>query len=126
MNKKENFCTLSKELIQKIEYKLIEWEQNIQNHNQNACLETQAHKQSPEYFEQASCASMMDVKINRFNNENKTLSEIRMALARIKKGTYGICEESGDLIEEERLLANPLARYSIEEQKAMEKRSKNN
>ena len=37
-------------------------------------------------------------------------SEVVAALERIKSGTYGICEECGELIEEERLEANPAAR----------------
>lgn len=32
------------------------------------------------------------------------------ALAKINAGTYGICEISGEMIEEDRLLANPTAR----------------
>jgi RNA polymerase-binding transcription factor DksA len=35
---------------------------------------------------------------------------IRAALNKIKDGTYGICEEGGEKIEEERLEANPAAR----------------
>ncbi|MBL1434154.1 TraR/DksA C4-type zinc finger protein [Candidatus Wolfebacteria bacterium] len=34
------------------------------------------------------------------------------ALDRIEKGTYGICEKSGEQIEEDRLDANPAARTS--------------
>lgn len=36
--------------------------------------------------------------------------ELKDALARIEAGTYGICEVSGEPIEEERLEANPAAR----------------
>ncbi len=38
------------------------------------------------------------------------LHEVDAALARIKEGTYGICELSGKPIEEDRLDANPCAR----------------
>jgi RNA polymerase-binding transcription factor DksA len=38
------------------------------------------------------------------------LNEVRAALQRIESGTYGICEESGEQIELERLEANPSAR----------------
>lgn len=38
------------------------------------------------------------------------LSDVDHALAKIEKGTYGICEISGDPIEEARLEANPSAR----------------
>ncbi|UXR65777.1 TraR/DksA C4-type zinc finger protein [Bdellovibrio bacteriovorus] len=42
------------------------------------------------------------------------LVEIEMALARIEQGTFGICEETEELIETERLLAIPWTRLSIE------------
>ncbi len=37
-------------------------------------------------------------------------TEITKALERIEKGTYGVCEVSGEAIEEDRLEANPSAR----------------
>lgn len=40
-------------------------------------------------------------------------NDIRRALAKIEAGTYGICEISGQPIEEARLLANPAARTAI-------------
>jgi RNA polymerase-binding transcription factor DksA len=41
------------------------------------------------------------------------LTEVKAALERIQKGTYGICEVCGKPIEKERLEANPSARVSI-------------
>ncbi|MEN0058568.1 MAG: TraR/DksA C4-type zinc finger protein [Bdellovibrio sp.] len=42
------------------------------------------------------------------------LVEIEMALARIEMGTFGICEETEEIIEADRLLAVPWTRLSIE------------
>jgi len=42
------------------------------------------------------------------------LLEVEMALARIENGTYGICEETEETIEPERLRAIPWTRLSIE------------
>jgi len=42
------------------------------------------------------------------------LLEIEYALVRIARGTYGICEETEQWIEPERLLAIPWTRLSIE------------
>lgn len=42
------------------------------------------------------------------------LLEIDYALARIENGTYGICEETEELIETDRLFAVPWTRLSIE------------
>ncbi|MBC8465356.1 MAG: TraR/DksA C4-type zinc finger protein [Parcubacteria group bacterium] len=38
------------------------------------------------------------------------LTEVNAALLRIEEGTYGVCEISGEKIEEDRLEANPAAR----------------
>lgn len=40
----------------------------------------------------------------------KRWNEVRAALKKIEAGTYGICEISGEMIEEDRLEANPAAR----------------
>ena len=40
--------------------------------------------------------------------------EIEMALGRIERGSYGICEETEEPIELERLLTIPWTRLSIE------------
>lgn len=42
------------------------------------------------------------------------LLEIEMALARMEHGTYGVCEETDEVIEADRLLAIPWTRLSIE------------
>lgn len=41
------------------------------------------------------------------------LVDVRDALTKIEKGTYGICEVSGERIEAERLKANPAARTCV-------------
>lgn len=42
-----------------------------------------------------------------------SLSEVDSALSKIKDGTYGICEKSGEEISEERLKANPTAKTCV-------------
>ncbi len=40
-------------------------------------------------------------------------NDVKLALDKIEKGTYGICEISGEIIETARLEANPAARTSM-------------
>ncbi|QOD37892.1 TraR/DksA family transcriptional regulator [Candidatus Wolbachia massiliensis] len=47
--------------------------------------------------------------------------KIKEALEKIKLGTYGYCDGTGEEIGVERLKANPLAVYCIEEQERLEK-----
>ena len=49
------------------------------------------------------------------------LLEIESALARIERGTYGICEETDEPIEIERLMALPWTRFGIEGAEMREK-----
>src|SRR5580700_5279890 len=48
------------------------------------------------------------------------LGEIADALRRLDDGTYGLCEVCGKPIPDERLEANPTARYDVEHQRAVE------
>ncbi len=63
------------------------------------------------------------IKNQRMKNR---LVEINLALARIESGNYGICEETEELIEIDRLLAIPWTRLSIEGAEARESRVKKN
>ena len=46
--------------------------------------------------------------------QQKFISNLEKALIRIKNGTYGICKDSGKLIDKKRLMAVPHATQSIE------------
>lgn len=52
------------------------------------------------------------------------LLEVEYALARIERGVYGVCEETQEPIEAERLLALPWTRLSIEGAELREAQSK--
>ena len=63
--------------------------------------------------EEGEAADLIEEMENRLGIEKeleKSLNEINAALLRIEKGTYGICEKTGEPISEERLQANPTAR----------------
>ena len=70
----------------------------------------------------------------RFKERTKTLSEISrepatedvnkgIALLKVKKGTYGICEKCKKQIDLARLMAKPTAIYCLRDEREMEKRS---
>jgi len=48
------------------------------------------------------------------NRLRENILEIELALARIETGRYGLCEETEEAIEKERLMALPWTRLSIE------------
>jgi len=47
------------------------------------------------------------------HRQAKYLSDVDEALERVDEGTYGVCIICGDLIEEGRLLAAPIAKYHV-------------
>jgi len=51
----------------------------------------------------------------------RTIIEADAALTRLREGTYGWCEETGEEIAFERMQANPLARLSAQAQERLEK-----
>lgn len=55
------------------------------------------------------------------SNEQDIIYEIDEALQRIKHGTYGICEHSGEPIEKERLKVLPHARHCVRVQSELER-----
>ena len=62
-----------------------------------------------------------DFALSLVSNEQDALNEVEEAILRIKDGTYGVCEVTGEAIGKERLAAVPFARYSIEGQAEFEK-----
>ena len=62
-----------------------------------------------------------DFALSMVSNEQDALTEIEAAIERIFEGTYGVCEMTGENIRDERLMAVPFTRYSIETQKQLEK-----
>lgn len=61
-----------------------------------------------------------DFALSMISSDQNALYEIEEALNRIRSGTYGTCELSGQLIEAERLTAIPWTRFSAEAQRELE------
>ena len=64
----------------------------------------------------------MENTLDLMDSEKKILDEIYDALERIEEGTYGICENNGEIIPRQRLEAIPWARYCVECASKTEKR----
>ncbi len=85
-----------------------------------------------EHNEQGDIVDVADTQIS--NNVNSTLSDldqqklkaIDIALEKIEKGTYGICEGTGKKIPAVRLQHVPWARYTIEYAEQLEREHRMN
>ena len=82
-------------------------------------------KQSADHFNQIDKASGDEIDQSAAHQEEHSflvnqyrikeqIIEIDFALSRIEQGKYGVCEETDEKIETERLLAIPWTRLSIE------------
>jgi RNA polymerase-binding transcription factor DksA len=105
-------------------------------------LTSRVTTQSKEHFQNAREASgelsgyslhMADAGTDNWDREfalsmlscdQDLLKEVDDAIDRIREGTYGVCEVSGEKIAESRLRAIPWTRYTVEAQKEMEKYKK--
>ncbi len=74
--------------------------------------------------DRASAEADKALELRTRDRARKLISKINSALYRIEDGTYGYCEETGDPIGLERLIARPIATLSIEAQERHERMEK--
>jgi DnaK suppressor protein len=77
--------------------------------------------------DEADLASAHISQTQALNQRDKLLAKIKEiddALARMEAGTYGICEETEEPIEEKRLIAIPWTRLSLEGAEVREREQK--
>ena len=79
---------------------------------------------SADIVDQASSYTDKNVEMRAINRQIKLISKIYSALRKIKDGTYGFCEETGEPIGIKRLIARPVATLSIAAQEKHEKEEK--
>lgn len=61
-----------------------------------------------------------DISLKQLSTHRETLMKIDIALRKLEEGSYGICEECGDEISEERLKIMPFAIYCRDDQERKE------
>ena len=62
-----------------------------------------------------------DISLKQLSTHRETLQKTDEAIRKLNEGTYGICEDCGDEISEERLKVMPFAIYCIDCQERKEK-----
>jgi len=78
----------------------------------------------PDPNDRATVESDRSFELRLRGRERKLLDKIDEAIARIKEGTYGICEECGGEIRLKRLEARPVAKFCINCKTLQEQREK--
>ena len=78
----------------------------------------------PDPTDRASMESERNFELRIRDRERKLISKIKDALDRLEAGTYGICEECGENISDERLEARPVTTLCIDCKKKQENQEK--
>ena len=82
------------------------------------------HELESDPTDQATIEEEYALELRARDRERKLLKKIDEALRRIDEGSYGYCEETGEMIGIPRLLARPTATLSIEAQSRRELKQK--
>ena len=112
-NSKEKYmCAKHKKFFTE---ELIKWKRDIIKANNlgNILNSSDDNVSSADIVDQASSYTDKSVELKALNRSRKLISKINSALQRIKDGTYGFCEETGEPIGLKRLMARPVATLSI-------------
>ena len=106
--------------------KLSEWKKDLIRSNNEALYNSSMddNSTSADIVDQASSYTDKNVEMRAINRQIKLISKIDAALRRIKDGTYGFCEDTGEPIGLKRLMARPVAKYTIAAQEKHEKDEK--
>ncbi len=78
----------------------------------------------PDPTDRAVLESDRNFELRIRDRERKLIKKIKEALERLENGTFGICEECGEEISEERLMARPVTTLCIKCKERQEKEEK--
>ena len=123
-NSKEKYmCAKHKKFFTE---KLLEWRKEIiKSNNESAALSNlDDNSSSADIIDQASSYTEKTVEMRASNRRRKLVNKIDHALKKIQNGTYGYCEETGEPIGLQRLIARPIATLCIEAQEKHEMEEK--
>jgi len=106
--------------------KLQEWKKDLVKSNNESLYNGSMDDNSisADIVDQASSYTDKNVEMKAINRQIKLISEIDKALARIREDTYGYCLDTAEPIGLKRLMARPVAKYTIAAQEKHEKDEK--
>ena len=106
--------------------KLSEWKKELVRANNEALYNGSMDDNSisADIVDQASSYTDKNVEMKAINRQIKLISEIDKALMRIRDDTYGYCLDTAEPIGLKRLMARPVAKYTIAAQEKHEKDEK--
>jgi len=115
---------MSKDQLKFFKYRLLELQSQLR---ENADATTEHLRElavAPDPADRATLEEEHALELRARDRERKLLKKVDQALVRIEDGSYGYCEETGDPIGIQRLLARPTATLTIEAQERRELKQK--
>ena len=105
---------------------LVKWKKDIIKANNlgNLLNSNDDNVSSADIVDKASSYTDKSVEMKALHRSRKLIAKINSALLRLKDGTYGYCEDTGEPIGLKRLMARPVATLSIEAQEKHERDEK--
>jgi len=121
---KERF--MSAKMKEYFRLKLIDWKNELLKESSQTLTNMQKEENTakPDITDRASEEIERSFELRTRDRERKLINKIEAALRRIKEGSYGYCEETGEPIGIKRLEARPVATLSLEAQEIHEKKEK--
>ena len=106
--------------------KLINWKKDLLKESSNTLSNLKKDENVPkaDISDRATDEIERTFELRARDRERKLIAKINASLKKIEDGTYGYCEETGDIISLKRLEARPIATLSLEAQEAHEKNEK--
>lgn len=107
----EEFKEIIEEKLRQAEKDLIYLREAYKNDSDNGTDDTSPTFKS---FEEGSTTMSKEANVQLAVRQEKFIRDLRNALLRIENKTYGVCRETGKLIDKERLKLVPHATLSLE------------
>jgi len=105
--------------------KLLEWKKELLAQSSDTLDDLrQGGLNQPDDIDRASLETDKSLDLRTKDRARKLILKIDAALERIEDGTYGYCEETGEEIGIERLMARPIATLCVEAQERHERMEK--
>jgi DnaK suppressor protein len=102
---------------------LLTWREELEKGNLDTVADLREHSSiEADLADQATIEYEQTLELKSRDRARKLISKIDEALDRIRDGSFGFCEETGDPIGIGRLLARPIATLSIEAKRRQEKK----
>lgn len=122
-NKKEEY--MNEMQLEYFRQKLLEWKKELLVQSSGTLDDLrQGGLNQPDDIDRASLETDKSIDLRTKDRARKLIIKIDEALERIEDGSYGYCEETGEEIGIERLMARPIATLCVEAQERHERMEK--